>query len=146
MPSFPALELIDQIADVLWNSFQTRIRSDEYTPPVKVDVPTGWSHQLALDCEHLSYVLAIAYFNRSESLNEYFNVAIQQRLMALIHSSVTIPWNAADYLKTLPPRPSGFLKICSRMSFHLCLPVSFPLHASLLILRVEFWRGICPMV
>src|SRR5258708_39606205 len=108
MPSFPALELIDQIADVLWNSFQTRICSDEYTPPIKVDMPTGWSHQLALDCEHLSYVLAIAYFNHSELLNEYFNVAIKQRLMALIHSSVTIPWNAADYLKTLPSRPSGF--------------------------------------
>lgn len=62
---FPALELIDDIANILWTSFQTKIHSDSFVSADDIFVPPGWSRQLAIDCEHLAYVLAIAYLNHS---------------------------------------------------------------------------------
>lgn len=65
---FSTLKLIDHIADVLWQSFQKKIMSEEFVFAHSLDVPLGWSRQLAIDCEHMSYVLAIAYHNHSENL------------------------------------------------------------------------------
>jgi hypothetical protein len=53
------------MADVLWQSFQSKIKGDDYTQPEDITVPAGWTRQLALDCEHLAYVLSIAYLNHS---------------------------------------------------------------------------------
>ncbi len=38
----------------------------EYQPPKDILTPPGWSSGLAVDCEHLAYVLAIAYLNQGE--------------------------------------------------------------------------------
>ena len=98
----PALQLIDDIADVLWKSFQTKIRSDEFVSADNIPIPPGWSQQLAIDCEHLAYMLSIAFFNHST-----FPLCI---IFLFIYSTFTVklPWKISDYTKAMPPRPSGF--------------------------------------
>ena len=63
------LEQPDDIANALWASFMSKIRGDEYVPPEDIAVPEGWSKDLAIGCEHASYVLAIAYLNQSQWFN-----------------------------------------------------------------------------
>ena len=59
------LELSDEIANVLLKAFKNKLSLDPFVSHSELKIPTGWSRQLAIDCEHLSYVLAIAYCNHS---------------------------------------------------------------------------------
>lgn len=59
------LALSDAIAEVLYKSFQHKLILEHFFALSDVPIPPGWSKELAVDCEHLSYVLAIAYLNHS---------------------------------------------------------------------------------
>lgn len=59
------LALSDAIAEVLHKSFRHKLISEHFVASSDVPTPPGWSKELAVDCEHLSYVLAIAYLNHS---------------------------------------------------------------------------------
>lgn len=73
------LVLSDAIAEVLHKSFRHKLISEHFVALSNIPIPLGWSKELAVDCEHLSYVLAI-----TPDMNQYL-VATYNYYMPLVY-------------------------------------------------------------
>lgn len=109
------LELSDEIANVLLKAFKNKLSLDRFVPRSEVNIPTGWSRQLAVDCEHLSYVLAIAYCNHSMFL---FLIPLFQLLTMIKLDYLGKQRNMQRNSVPGPPDSIPLWKICSSKNFH----------------------------